>query len=245
MKGEVEMGKLNTNERGNVLFLILIAVALFAALSYAVTQSSRSGGDSGRETSILNSAQLSQYPNSVRTAVLRQVIDGIPVTSVDFNTPTDFGNISNTGFGNRTGVFHPEGGGAVFQDAPGDMMADGIDGTWYYNMEHEVEEIGLSVGGSGGNDLIAFLPGVSEAVCQRINVEAGVKPNISDAPPVTADLSASYVIQQVNADGSTPYAITGNVQLESGTDLVGKPFGCFENVADSNVFVYYHVINER
>ena len=57
----------STAEKGNVLFLILIAVALFAALSYAVTQSSRSGGgDANNETSLINSAQVTQYPASVR-----------------------------------------------------------------------------------------------------------------------------------------------------------------------------------
>ena len=65
------------SERGNVLFLILIAVALFAALSYAVTQSSRSGGgDAGKETNLVNSAQLTQYPAGIRTAIVRMIVGG-------------------------------------------------------------------------------------------------------------------------------------------------------------------------
>lgn len=242
MKGEVSMKKFN-NQRGNVLFLILIAVALFAALSYAVTQSSRSGGDSGRETTILNSAQLSQYPNSIRTAVLRQIIDGVAVDAVRFNSPASFGTLD----ANRLGVFHPEGGGAVFQQAPGDFMQDGNPADWTFNLDHEVTEIGVSGAGDAGNDLIGFLSNVTLAVCQRINVEAGVRPNISDAPPVTADLSASTILNMID-DGTTDYSITLNVDLDgTGGDadaLHGRPFGCFRNTA-SGPYVFYQVLNER
>ncbi len=242
MKGEVTMKKYN-NQRGNVLFLILIAVALFAALSYAVTQSSRSGGDSGRETNILNSAQLAQYPNSIRTAVLRQVIDGTAVTSVLFNAPASFGGT------NRIEVFHPEGGGAVFQNAPSDFMnpaGSNPNGNWFYNLEFEVTNIGISTPSNlAGNELIAFLPGLTEAVCQRINVEAGIRPNISDAPPVTADInggaSGDYDINMVT--GYTPPSTEVNLDSATGDLLDGQPFGCFDNAGEE--FVYYHVLNER
>lgn len=241
--------KTKQTQKGNVLFLILIAVALFAALSYAVTQSSRSGGDSGRETNILNSAQLAQYPNQIRTAVLRMIIDGRDITEVRFNAPADFDDLGTDEEGR--GVFHPEGGGAVFQNAPADFMASGggnVDGEWFYNMDMEVTDIGSSAAGAAGNELIAFLPGITEAICRRINDEAGIEETSAGELPATADLSATYELNMVD-DGTTDYSITGNVTLVATTTpttaLEGHPFGCFENVADSNVFVYYHVLNER
>ena len=72
---KLSQGNVKAGEKGNVLFLILIAVALFAALSYAVTQSTRSGGGSAdRERSILSSASLTQGPTALRTSLIRMVL---------------------------------------------------------------------------------------------------------------------------------------------------------------------------
>ena len=133
----MKLNKLNFDrkgERGNVLFLILIAVALFAALSYAVTQSSRSGGgDAGSETSLINSAAITQYPASIRTSILRMVVSsGVQPEELLFDPPP-YTNLETNSV-EEQGVFYPGvGGGATFAKAPGDVIASDSarDGTWY------------------------------------------------------------------------------------------------------------------
>jgi len=242
------------NQKGNVLFLILIAVALFAALSYAVTQSSRSGGDSSRETNILNAAQLTQYPTSIRTAVLRLVIDGFQDTNLLYNDPAVPGGFTATS--EPFEVFATIGGGAIYQDAPsGVMQLGGVNtgGTWFINMDFEVENLGRNVTGNiAGNELIAFLPGITESVCTRINLEANVIALPTDTnPTIATDLSGTGDGRiGKNIVNLSDYSSTTSVVLDDGgtpNALRGQPFGCFQITAGTwtGTNVLYTVILER
>jgi hypothetical protein len=242
MKGGVKM-KTTNNQRGNVLFLILIAVALFAALSYAVTQSSRSGGDASRETNILNAAQLTQYPTSIRTAVLRLVIDGFQDTNILYNVPSG----GFTAASEPYEVFATIGGGAIYQRAPVEVMQVGganPTGVWSINMDFEVGELGRTAAGNTGNELIAFLPGITTSVCTRINLEANIIASPADSNPAfgsdvtgTADGDVGKNITLLTQYGTT------NVSVPSALD--GFPFGCFTTGSGDGVNVLYTVILER
>ena len=68
----------SNRQSGNVLFLILIAVALFGALSYAVTQSTRStSGGVDNETQTINTAVFLNYIVAIRTAAARMQFQGV------------------------------------------------------------------------------------------------------------------------------------------------------------------------
>ena len=226
------------DEKGNVLFLILIAVALFAALSYAVTSSTRSsGGNQNKETNLISSAQITQYPASVSTAIFRSIVSGTAVSELRFNRPSEFGTLDSTSIG----VFHPSGGGATYNPAPADIMVSGSAGQWMFNGDLEVPDIGIS--GAGGNDIIAYLVGIKQAICSKINEEHGLGSSI---PVLDADRSALYTTRMYD-DGSNDYVLPTSDQpdIDDGSgSFDGQPFGCFQNAGGSD-YIYYHVVVER
>lgn len=238
------------SEKGNVLFLILIAVALFAALSYVVTQSTRSGGGSTeREKNILSSAQMTQYPTALRTAIIRMVLGGVGVENINFNTPETFAAVSNANWL----VFHPQGGGATFQDAPPDLSVSGASNLpWTFNAEMRVPGIGID--SAGGTDLIAFLPGVSDGVCRQVNEELGITIDV-----VADECGTGVTIPQVsgvtaavdaymNNSHSRASLTTAGIALTPGpgcpTKFNRQASGCFRDV-DGNRNVFYSVLLER
>ena len=234
-----------SGERGNVLFLILIAVALFAALSYAVTQSTRSGGGSTeREQALLGSSTMTQYPTALRTSVIRMILGGIGVEQLYFNPPSDF-----TGQPTDQLVFHPVGGGATFQASAADVMAGAAQGTWYYNANFEVPQIGITddAGGSGA-DLIAFLPGVKSSVCQRANDELGVDTSSCTTEIVSgvgqAELTDANITDLQDDTYTFPTSNQEDLECTGGTAYTGQASGCFYDLSMGQ-YIFYSVLLER
>lgn len=243
--------KNRSGESGNVLFLILIAVALFAALSYAVTQSSRSGGGAANgESNLVNSAQVTQYPASVRTAIVRMLIGGVDVTQLNFDAPSAFATTCDTL--SAPCVFHPSGGGATLVTAPAAVSSSGAQRPWIFTSDYRIDNIGTTA-----NDIIAMFPGISSAVCQRLNEELGILP--ADGTPLGDDTGSD--VDEIAIGPSTLPTTANNMDSTAGlgigtaanasftitNNFSGQPFGCFDqdDTVTGNELVYYHVLVER
>lgn len=77
---------LKSEENGNVLFLILIAVALFGALSYAVTRTTQgSGSGVDKEKQKLEVAEMQQQVSQIKFAIMRMQAQGIDPREISFS----------------------------------------------------------------------------------------------------------------------------------------------------------------
>lgn len=224
---------------GNIIFLVLVAIMLLAALIYAATRVSWDGraSNAGRDGVTAGGAPLAAFPAAVRLAALRMVVGGVPVVSLAFNDPSDMAGLAGR---EETAVFHPAGGKADYQRPPAALMAQ-ASGRWHFNMAFEIDGIGTAAAASpDGNDLVAFLPGVRAEACRMVNRELG----IDGIPAASADLSGAYGGDMLaGAPLPAGEAILG-ARGANGTDgLTGKAFGCFRDAGGRNV--YYHLIIER
>lgn len=208
---------IRSGEKGNALFLILIAVVLFAALSYAITQSNRGGGAPNRETSLVASTTITQYSSAIRTGITRMLLRNTAIADIKFDEPGSVGYA--VVLDEPEQVFHPNGGGVSFQ-AP-DLQTINTGGDWYFDATSNVVNIG-----TGADELIAFLTDVKQPICQRI-VDQIYGDNTTI--PVLAEAMADIVA------GSANMTLTG-------ATIDGQPFGCLSLTGG---YVYYHVLAEQ
>jgi hypothetical protein len=240
----------NKKEAGNVLFLILIAVALFGALAYVVTKGSRSGvGNVNKEKYGLNVSQLTQYPLAVRAAVLRlSTTTGKGSENVSFDWP-GWGNTAYqhaVPVEDENKVFHPKGAGVPFQKPDTQKMLDQNQssqpgwGQWLFTGTTCIPGLGTGDDATCNSsptqmDLIAILPYVKKELCEAANMTMKINVGTGGTPPV--DQGDAWRAANPEFDGTYT---TGEALIDAGNVLYGKDAGCFEGGGGTPPTGTYH-----
>lgn len=100
---------------GNVLFIILIAVALFAALSYALTQSNRGGGTSIKnEKDTVDAGIVSDCEARTKMSITRlKITNGCTQDQISYELPGGYNANAQAPADQHCHLFHPNGAGAT------------------------------------------------------------------------------------------------------------------------------------
>ena len=161
------------NEKGNALFLILIAVALFAALSYAVTNSGRGGSGIDKERADILAAQIMQEISMWQSHVQRlKIVSGYDQVLFNDSAPTDSGTCYS---GDTTvspcktiGLFSQESGlSAPFTSKDIQEAAYYTNNKW--NWGSRQYRVNGSELGTVLPDIIINIDGVVDTVCEALN----------------------------------------------------------------------------
>ncbi len=214
------------NQSGNVIFYILIAVALLAALSFTVSQSGRgSVSNVSLEQSKLFATEIIEYGNNVAMAVSQLRLRGVSADEVSFENTVVAGYTNAACTEADCLIFDIEGGGLTFQSPPPNAN-DGTD--WVYTT-NGIDEIG-----STRIDLVMILQNIDQTVCQQINQKLH---NTTTIPEENASVSLTKFTG----------AYVGAVSISTTPSTALKSAYCFEgdNSLPADTYHYYQVLIAR
>ncbi len=189
------------SSRGNILFLILLAVVLFAALSYAVTSSLRGGGkDASDETIQTGAASALSYLNLVKNEVQRlMLVNGCTLDNLDWRNSKYLkynGTIPNASAPNvaKSGcaVFDTQGGPVTTQEfskyeEPGYSAANA--GANLLKSGHfSIGWVSMVGQGTTRSDIGMYTEGMSTKLCLQMIKTLGINVTVvgNDSSDTTA-----------------------------------------------------------
>ena len=228
--------------KGNALFLVLIAVALFAALSYAVTISGRGTGakTDQRERNNLLASELISYGNSIKMVLENmRLLKGVSDLNNDnygvlFSAPR-----AHSGYGvfenqPKTEIFHHQGGGVLYQFPNEAVCVNPSECVYDFTGQINIRDIGRN----DRAELAMIVLGLKEDVCRQINFLTG---HGWDYIPQGASIVLNrFSGQNYGELGGGEINLSGSLN-----ELEGKYSFCYQEDSGARRYVFVHVINAR
>ncbi|MFA7456037.1 MAG: hypothetical protein WCY57_01205 [Micavibrio sp.] len=240
------------SERGGVLVWILIAVALFAALSFAMMRDGGTGSAARTMSDAqarLHAAEIVSYGNQIREAVRRLRIRGVSdddlsfendvfmrVDGIPLSSASRYPNCASS----QCRVFHPQGGGIMARypsEGSLDYEANPANPTDWKTGSMQAIVADMDGIGTAAFDLAWLVSYVRREVCMKINDLLGVA-NPDGGPPVMVESYRMFTYANAN-----PFAGTVSGSFSGGA-VVKRSSYCFR-WAHHNEYAYVTTLIAR
>jgi hypothetical protein len=219
-------------QAGNVMFYILIAIVLIAAVTVAMKRGGGEGSNIDSEQTVIIASQIKQYASELERGVDIMIHNGVSESDIRFAYPTApavYGDITDTP-GRQ--AFSRKGGGVQYQSATNGAN-DGS--AWeFYATSHAPQ-----TGSADKSSLMAVLPHVTEAVCNKLNDMIGYTGGTHPA-----DTGACVYTGATGRFAGT-YDDSGSENTFDETTFSMKPAPEACVVCDDGKYYYYHVLIAR
>jgi hypothetical protein len=232
---------------GNVLFLILLGVALFAALSYAVTGSSRNyAANISKDKALIEAGRIQQYGFRIEQAISNmRLVNKCSLKQISFDSDlwenTAWYDNPYSPTDERCHVFSSQGGGvakADFSDLP---LVEEFEGRYGYDHELFPNNVCLYqkgiLNGGDGVDMMLVKPYISQEVCDAVNEK-----NDFNASTITAGYDAGKYRGIFGTPGCY-YLNASNQTLPNSFCIIGRHGS---GAVDTQVYpIFYYILQER
>lgn len=227
-------------QAGNALIYVLIAIALFAALSMTLgrqTDTSESSSLSD-DKAALYATQLISYAAQAKSAVDQMLFSGASIDQLDFARPGSATYDAGATTDKIKRVYHPDGGGLSAGTLSEEVLAyTGTDpeAGWYMGRFNNIEWTKTTA-----TDVVLVAYGINKKVCQSINIKANGSPNIPQLTDSIKEILIDDVYHTgVNTDFTTD---SGGTPICAACDKVSSL--CVEDAA-AGLYGFYAVIENR
>lgn len=218
---------------GNVIFFLLLAVALIGLLGVAISQGGREA-EIGRETYMIRAAELSRYGTELETAVRTVTDNGASENDIRFAHPDAHANYGAITDHPEAQVFDIEGGAAAYRDAPSGIN----DGSrWHFFGTTAAPDIGTDRA-----DLVAVLPNLNPEFCRVLNGMIGFEEGTQPGDAATGTNPDCVMSADTGDYFAGDFADPANVMDEASFSFTPAPRAC---VRCGSAFHYYHVLLAR
>ncbi len=218
-------------ERGNILFLILLAIILFVALNYAVMNGFRNGTPDGipKEKAASVAALLMQNSSMIEQQIMRaRTVDDIPEWGFDFRGSNSLSTANATCTVAACKIFSTYGGSIASIQPPDWAIQQPVP----YGTIANFRIVQIVNVGTPAPELVVAYHHLRKEVCDAINGALGL-PSATNPPEYySGTMTVMY------SGLMTSFPTTDQVLGEENTSLAGKSSFCFYHPTAGYVFIH-------